>query len=119
FNGLTLNVMTLGGLALGAGMLVDNAIVVVESIFRRREEGLNVVDAAIKGTSDVSGAITSSTLTTIIVFLPIVYLQGPSGELFKDQAWTVAFSLISSLVVAILFIPMLFTQVFRKDTTTQ
>jgi HAE1 family hydrophobic/amphiphilic exporter-1 len=79
FNGLTLNVMTLGGLALGAGMLVDNAIVVVESIFRKREEGLSVIDAAIQGTSDVSGAITASTLTTIIVFLPIVYLQGPSG----------------------------------------
>ena len=115
FNGLTLNVMTLGGLALGAGMLVDNAIVVVESIFRKREEGLGVIDAAIQGTSEVSGAITASTLTTIVVFLPIVYLQGPSGELFKDQAWTVAFSLISSLVVAILVIPMLFAQIFRKD----
>ncbi len=117
FNGLTLNVMTLGGLALGAGMLVDNAIVVVESIFRKREEGLNVIDAAIQGTSEVSGAITASTLTTIIVFLPIVYLQGPSGELFRDQAWTVAFSLISSLVVAILVIPMLFSRIFRKDKT--
>ncbi|MEQ8243995.1 efflux RND transporter permease subunit [Fulvivirga sp.] len=117
FNGLTLNVMTLGGLALGAGMLVDNAIVVVESIFRKREEGLSVIDAAIQGTSEVSGAITASTLTTIIVFLPIVYLQGPSGELFRDQAWTVAFSLISSLVVAILVIPMLFSRIFRKDKT--
>jgi len=117
FNGLTLNVMTLGGLALGAGMLVDNAIVVVESIFRKREEGLNVIDAAIQGTSEVSGAITASTLTTIIVFLPIVYMQGPSGELFRDQAWTVAFSLVSSLVVAILVIPMLFSRIFRKDQT--
>lgn len=111
--------MTLGGLALGAGMLVDNAIVVVESIFRKREEGLGVIDAAIEGTSDVSGAITASTLTTIVVFLPIVYLQGPSGELFKDQAWTVAFSLISSLAVAILVIPMLFTQIFKKDKSKQ
>ncbi len=119
FNGLTLNVMTLGGLALGAGMLVDNAIVVVEAIFRKREEGLSVIDAAIQGTSEVSGAITASTLTTIVVFLPIVYLQGPSGELFKDQAWTVAFSLISSLAVAILVIPMLFTRIFRKDTKKQ
>jgi len=115
FNGLTLNVMTLGGLALGAGMLVDNAIVVVESIFRKREEGLSVFDAAVEGTSEVSGAITASTLTTIIVFLPIVYLQGPSGELFKDQAWTVAFSLISSLVVAILAIPMLYSRIFKND----
>ncbi len=117
FNGLTLNVMTLGGLALGAGMLVDNAIVVVESIFRKREEGLGVIEAAIKGTSEVSGAITASTLTTIVVFLPIVYLQGPSGELFKDQALTVAFSLLSSLAVAILVIPMLFAQIFRRDKT--
>lgn len=115
FNGLTLNVMTLGGLALSAGMLVDIAIVVVENIFRKREEGLSVIDAAIQGTSEVSGAITASTLTTIVVFLPIVYLQGPSGELFKDQAWTVAFSQIASLAVAILVIPMLFVHIFRKD----
>jgi hydrophobic/amphiphilic exporter-1 (mainly G- bacteria), HAE1 family len=115
FNGLTLNVMTLGGLALSAGMLVDIAIVVVENIFRKREEGLSVIDAAIEGTSEVSGAITASTLTCIVVFLPIVYLQGPSGELFKDQAWTVAFSQIASLFVAILVIPMLFTRFFRKD----
>ena len=119
FNGLTLNVMTLGGLALGAGMLVDNAIVVVESIFKKREEGLSVIDSAIKGTSEVSGAITASTLTTIIVFLPIVYMQGPSGELFKDQALTVAFSLISSLVVAVLVIPMLFSRIFKNAKTNQ
>lgn len=118
FNGLTLNVMTLGGLALSAGMLVDIAIVVVENIFRKREEGLSVVDAAIEGTSEVSGAITASTLTCIVVFLPIVYLQGPSGELFKDQAWTVAFSQLASLGVAILVIPMLFTQFFRKAKVT-
>ena len=119
FNDLTLNVMTLGGLALGTGMLVDNAIIVVESIFRKREEGLSVVDAAIEGTKDVSGAITASTLTTIIVFLPIVYLQGPSGELFKDQALTVAFSLVSSLVVAVLVIPMLFSRIFKKAKTIE
>lgn len=119
FNELTLNVMTLGGLALGAGMLVDNAIIVVESIFRKREEGLSVVDAAIEGTKDVSGAITASTLTTIIVFLPIVYLQGPSGELFKDQALTVAFSLVSSLVVAVLVIPMLFSRIFKNAKTVE
>ncbi len=117
FNGLTLNVMTLGGLALSAGMLVDIAIVVVENIFRKREEGLSVMNAAIEGTSEVSGAITASTLTCIVVFLPIVYLQGPSGELFKDQAWTVAFSQFASLFVAILVIPMLFVQFFKKDKT--
>ena len=114
FNGLTLNIMTLGGLALGAGMLVDNAIVVMENIFRNHESGLSVRDAAITGTAQVGGAITSSTLTTIVVFLPIVYLHGASGELFKDQAWTVTFSLLSSLVVAMLLIPMLFNLFYRN-----
>jgi HAE1 family hydrophobic/amphiphilic exporter-1 len=107
YNGLTINIMTLGGLALGAGMLVDNAIVVMENIFRNLEAGLPLKEAAIEGTSQVSGAITASTITTIVVFLPIVYLHGAAGELFKDQAWTVAFSLLSSLVVAIFVIPML------------
>lgn len=107
FNGLTINIMTLGGLALGAGMLIDNAIVVMENIYRNLENGLSPQEAAIKGASEVSGAITSSTLTTIVVFLPIVYIQGAAGELFKEQAWTVSFSLLSSLFVAILLIPML------------
>jgi HAE1 family hydrophobic/amphiphilic exporter-1 len=108
FNGLTLNVMTLGGLALGGGMLVDNAIVVIESIFRNHELGRDRRDSIITGTSEVSGAIIASTLTTIVVFLPIVYIHGASGQLFKDQAWTVAFSLISSLFVALLVIPMMY-----------
>ena len=119
FNDLTLNIMTLGGLALGAGMLVDNAIVVMESIFRNRDEGMSVRDAAIEGTSQVSGAIVASTLTTIVVFLPIVYLHGASGELFKDQAWTVAFSLVSSLAVAILVIPMLFNLFYKNKKQVQ
>ena len=114
FNGLTVNIMTLGGLALGAGMLVDNAIVVMENIFRTKETGKSVKEAAIEGTSQVGGAIISSTLTTIVVFLPIVYLHGASGELFKDQAWTVAFSLIASLFVGILVIPMLFNFFYGK-----
>lgn len=113
FNHLTLNIMTLGGLALGAGMLVDNAIVVLENITRLREEGYNLKDAVIEGTGQVGGAITASTVTTIVVFLPIVYLHGASGELFKDQAWTVAFALISSLLVAMLVIPMLVSTMFR------
>jgi len=116
FGGLSLNIMTLGGLALGAGMLVDNAIVVMENIFRNHENGLSVRDAAITGTSQVGGAITSSTLTTIVVFLPIVYLHGAAGELFKDQAWTVTFSLLSSLLVAIFFIPMLFHTIYKNKT---
>ncbi len=115
FNGLSLNIMTLGGLALGAGMLVDNAIVVMENIFRNMEQGMSVREAAIQGTAEVGGAIVASTLTTIVVFLPIVYLHGASGALFKDQAWTVAFSLLASLFVAILVIPMLFNYAYRKQ----
>ncbi|MDA3929905.1 MAG: efflux RND transporter permease subunit [Prolixibacteraceae bacterium] len=114
FQGLTLNVMTLGGLALGVGMLVDNAIIVMENIYRHMERGKSVFQSAIDGAAEVGGAITSSTLTTVVVFLPIVYLQGASGELFKDMAWTVAFSLLSSLVVAIFVIPVLVTKVFGK-----
>ena len=114
FNGLSLNIMTLGGLALGAGMLVDNAIVVMENIYRLRETGMSVKDSAIEGTAQVSGAITSSTVTTIVVFLPIVYLHGASGELFRDQAWTITFSLLSSLLAAILLIPMMYNYFFRN-----
>ncbi len=114
FHGLTLNIMTLGGLALGAGMLVDNAIVVIESIFRNQEKGMSVHQAVITGTAEVANAVIASTLTTIVVFLPIVYLHGASGELFKDQAWTVTFSLVSSLFVAILVIPMLYVQLSGK-----
>ncbi len=116
FAGLTLNIMTLGGLALGAGMLVDNAIVVLENIFRHHEHGENASDAAVRGTTQVGGAIIASTLTTIVVFIPIVYLRGASGELFKEQAFTVAFSLLASLVVAILIIPMLYSRVYRKKS---
>jgi HAE1 family hydrophobic/amphiphilic exporter-1 len=116
FNHLTLNIMTLGGLALGAGRLVDDAIVVLENITRNKEEGMSIKDAVITGTGQVGGAITASTLTTIVVFLPIVYLRGASGEMFKDQAWTVAFALISSLFVAMLVIPMLVSTFFKEKT---
>jgi HAE1 family hydrophobic/amphiphilic exporter-1 len=111
--------MTLGGLALGAGRLVDDAIVVLENITRNKEEGMSLKEAVIVGTGQVGGAITASTLTTIVVFLPIVYLRGASGEKFKDQAWTVAFALISSLFVAMLVIPMLVSTLYKekKDTT--
>jgi hydrophobic/amphiphilic exporter-1 (mainly G- bacteria), HAE1 family len=112
FSHLTLNIMTLGGLALGAGRLVDDAIVVLENITRNRDEGMSMRDAAILGTGQVGGAITASTVTTIVVFLPIVYLHGASGEMFKDQAWTVAFALISSLFVAMFVIPMLMNSLF-------
>jgi len=114
FNGLSLNIMTLGGLALGAGMLVDNAIVVMENIIRNIEEGMDLSEASIAGTSQVSGAITASTVTTIVVFLPIVYIHGASGELFKDQAWTVTFSLLSSLAVAIFVMPMMASRFLKR-----
>jgi len=97
-----------------AGMLVDNAIVVLENIFRNHEAGNSAEEAAVTGTSEVGGAIIASTLTTIVVFIPIVYIQGAAGELFREQAFTVAFSLLCSLVVAILIIPMLYTRVYRK-----
>jgi HAE1 family hydrophobic/amphiphilic exporter-1 len=113
FNNLTLNIMTLGGLALGLGRLVDDAIVVGENIFRHVEAGLPVAEAAVRGTGEVGGAITSSTITTIIVYLPIVFLHGIAGELFKDHARTVAYSLFSSLLVAMTVIPMLFSRTVK------
>lgn len=105
--GTTLNIMSLGGLALGVGMLVDNSIVVLESIFRCREEGDGKGDAAIRGTGEVGTAVGASTLTTIAVFFPIVFVSGVAGQIFGDQAITVVFALLSSLVVALFFIPML------------
>ncbi|MFH1570310.1 MAG: efflux RND transporter permease subunit [Gemmatimonadota bacterium] len=117
FGDLTLNLMTLGGLALGAGMLVDNAIVVVENTFRHLEAGASPAEAAVRGAGEVGGAITSSTLTTIVVFLPIVYLHGAASELFRDQAWTVAFALLSSLFVALVVIPMLASRLLGAGGT--
>lgn len=107
FAGHTLNVMTLGGLALGAGMLVDNAIVVVESIYRRLAAGESTVDAAAHGTADVGGAILASTLTTCAVFLPIIFVRGLAARLITGLSFTVVVSLLVSLVVAVLLIPAL------------
>jgi len=107
FNDMTLNMMSLGGLALGTGMLVDNAIVVLENIFRRSESGEKPVDAAVNGASQVSMAITASTLTTVAVFLPVVFIEGIASEIFTDLSITVTFSLLSSLVVSLTLIPML------------
>jgi HAE1 family hydrophobic/amphiphilic exporter-1 len=105
--GTTLNVMSLGGLALGVGMLVDNAIVVLEAIQRRREEGDSPLEAARRGASEVGRAVAASTLTTVAVFLPVVFLEGVAAQLFRDQALTVSFSLIASLAVSLTLIPML------------
>ncbi|HOZ49899.1 MAG TPA: efflux RND transporter permease subunit [Candidatus Hydrogenedentes bacterium] len=104
---ITLNIMSLGGLALGVGMLVDNSIVVLESIFRCREEGDGAMDAAERGTREVGGAVTASTLTTVAVFFPIAFVEGVAGQLFADLALTVAFSLMASLVAALYLIPMI------------
>ncbi len=105
--GVSLNIMSLGGLALGIGMLVDSSIVVLESIFRCREEGDEVVPAAIRGTSEVRGAVFASTLTSIAVFFPMVFIEGIAGQAFGDLGAAVVISLLASLVVAIFFIPML------------
>ena len=104
---VTLNIMSLGGLALGIGMLVDNSIVVLESIDRFRERGLPNADAARQGTGEVGRAVVASTLTTVCVFFPIIFVQGIAGQLFQDQALTVTCSLLVSLFVALTFIPML------------
>ncbi len=104
---VSLNIMSLGGLALGIGMLVDNSIVVLESIFRCREEGDDLVSATIRGTGEVGGAVFASTLTTVAVFFPIVFVEGVAGQVFGDMALTVVFSLLASLGVALFFIPML------------
>ncbi len=107
FSGFTLNIMTLGGLALGIGMLVDNAIVVLENIFRIRETGEKPELAAIDGTEEVTSAIIASTLTTMVVFLPLVFIKGMSGIMFKQLSIVVAFSLLCSLAVALTLVPML------------
>ena len=106
-NQVSLNIMSLGGIALAVGMLVDNAIVVLENIVRKKEQGLNLIEAARNGATEVSSAVIASTLTTIAVFFPMVFISGVAGELFRDQALTVTFALILSLLVALTLIPML------------
>ncbi|WP_434211897.1 efflux RND transporter permease subunit [[Pseudomonas] boreopolis] len=105
--GLSLNVMSLGGLALATGLVVDDSIVVLESIAKARERGLGVLEAAIAGTREVGMAVVASTLTTIAVFLPLVFVEGIAGQLFRDQALTVAIAIAISLVVSMTLIPML------------
>jgi len=113
---LTLNIMSLGGIALGIGMLLDNSIVVLENIARHRERGKDVLRSVHDGASEVGRAVTASTLTTVAVFLPLVFVKGISGQLFRDQALTVTFSLLASLVVALTLIPMLASLQYRKKT---
>lgn len=116
FSGITLNVISLSGLALGVGMLVDNSIVVIENIYRLRKEGVPVKEAAIVGAKGVAGAITSSTLTTVSVFLPIVFTTGITRQLFVDMGLTIGYSLLASLIVAVTFVPMMSAGVLHKVT---
>ena len=113
FSNLTLNMMTLGGLALGIGMMVDNSIVVLENIFRYRELGTNIKESACLGASEVGTAISASTFTTIAVFLPILYVQGIASELFKPMGYTITFSLLTSLLVALTLVPMLSSKILH------
>ncbi|MDL2226952.1 efflux RND transporter permease subunit, partial [Deltaproteobacteria bacterium OttesenSCG-928-M10] len=114
FFGLTLNVLTLGALALGVGMLVDNAIVVLENIFRLRGEGMPPIKAASEGAGEVTGAIVASTLTTLAVFLPMIFLEGVAGIMFRPFSWTITFALVSSLAVALTLVPMLSSRLLTE-----
>jgi HAE1 family hydrophobic/amphiphilic exporter-1 len=111
FGGFTLNLMTLGGLALGIGMLVDNAIVVLENIYRLRESGQDPESAAVNGSQEVTAAVIASTLTTLAVFLPLIFVRGMSGIMFKQLSYVVSFSLACSLVAALTLVPMLASRV--------
>ncbi|MEH7445029.1 efflux RND transporter permease subunit [Bacillus sp. JJ1122] len=113
FADFTLNIMTLGGLALGIGMLVDNAIVVIENIYRHLSMGKDPKTAARDGAQEVGGAITASTLTTVAVFLPVVFISGIIGELFTEFALTISFSLLASLIVALTVVPMLASRLLK------
>lgn len=113
--GLSLNIMSLGGIALGIGLLVDNSIVVLENISRHRARGKGLIEAAMDGASEVSMAVTASTLTSVAVFFPLVFVKGIAGQLFRDQALTVTFALITSLVVALTLIPMMASLGSKKE----
>jgi HAE1 family hydrophobic/amphiphilic exporter-1 len=116
FAGFTLNIVSFGGLALGVGLLVDNSIVVLENIFRHRESGESRRNSAVNGTGEVSMAILASTLTTIVVFVPLLFLSGPAKIMFGQMAYIVAFSLICSLVVSLTLIPMLARKFLRVES---
>ncbi|MDR1815942.1 MAG: efflux RND transporter permease subunit [Clostridiales Family XIII bacterium] len=114
FAGVTINIISLSGLAVAVGMLVDNSIVVIENIFRLRAKGFSAVRAAVTGASQVAGAITASTLTTICVFVPIVFVQGMTRKLFTDMALTLAFSLLASLLIALTLVPAMASGLFAR-----
>ncbi|OZM58266.1 acriflavin resistance protein [Lottiidibacillus patelloidae] len=116
FYGLTINLLTLGGLALGIGMMVDNSIVILENIFRLRQQGKPLKEAAIQGTKEVGPAIIASTITTVVVFLPIVFVDGLAAQLFKPLALVISFSLIASLFTALIIVPLLSSLLIKTTT---
>ena len=115
FTGITFNILSLSGLALGVGMLVDNSVVVIENIYRLRGRGVPAARASVQGARQVAGAIVSSTLTTICVFMPLVFTTGMVRELLSDMAWTITFSLLASLVVALTVVPCAGSTVLKKQ----
>ena len=119
FSGVTLNVISLSGLALGIGMLVDNSIVVIENIYRLRKEGLSAREASIEGAGEVAGAIMASTLTTVCVFLPIVFTEGITRQLFVDMGLTIAYSLFASLLIALTVVPAMASKTLAKAKEQQ
>ncbi|NBB78583.1 MAG: AcrB/AcrD/AcrF family protein [Verrucomicrobia bacterium] len=120
FGGLTINLMTLGGLALGVGMMVDSSIVVLENIFRRRDEnGETPPEAAARGAQEVAPAILASTITTLVIFLPVVFVQGVSGLLFRELAYVIAFALVCSLVLSLSVVPMLSSILLRPKAAVR
>ncbi len=117
FGGFTLNIITFGGLALGIGMLVDSAIVVLENIYRHREEGMPRMQSAVTGTDEVWSAILASTLTTLVVFFPVVFIRGMSGIMFQQMAYVVSFSLLCALIVALTLVPVLASRFLRVQSS--
>ncbi len=115
FSGVSLNMLSLSGLSIAVGMLVDNSVVVIENIYRLRAKGANAVQAAVSGAKQVSGAIVASTLTTICVFLPIVFVEGLTRQLFTDLALTMGYALMASLIIALTLVPAMAAGMLKKD----
>ena len=119
FSGVTINMISLSGLAVAVGMLVDNSVVVIENIYRLRSKGANVIQAAVSGAAQVAGAVTSSTLTTVCVFLPIVFVTGVTRQIFADLALTMTYSLMASLIVSLTLVPAMASGMLRRKKETR
>ncbi len=119
FSGVTINMISLSGLAVAVGMLVDNSVVVIENIYRLRSRGANVIQAAVSGAQQVAGAVTASTLTTVCVFVPIVFVEGITRQLFTDLALTMTYSLMASLVVSLTLVPAMASGMLRREKKTR